>query len=273
MRYCELGLCHTIVHVIRHAVRSHIGILSQNFFVTGARNIAVIQFHKFLDRDLIALGIHQHVGATDSMAVINVYEYKVGLVVTVSIIGYDHVALVGGGMTNDAHTVLLKARHVVIVGVLVVSNLVLVLVAVMFIVGRGIMVMVVLNVTCVVNRGHVGGLDMVGIHVMGRDLGTNKFSKIMLLSVGHSIPFLGIIGVENATVPMEDATRAHLGACSGEGFGEGHVITHVSHFEMSGLIGSLLANCGLLASNGLHAQYTASTHQDTGHATNGHGFP
>ena len=246
---------------------------------TGAGNILAVQFHEFLDGNLVAVGIDEYIRTADVVIIIHIDEHEVGLIVTVGIIGYNNMAVIGSCMTHDAHTVLLKARQVIVgLGMLLLMVCSVMLVGSVMLAGSGsmtivvVVVVVVLNMTLVMNGGHMGSLDVVGVHIMGGNLGLDLLGELMLVGFAHRVPLLGIIGIEDAAVPVEDTTGAYLGAGSGKCLGKAHVIAHMGHLETGCVLGRGFSGRGL-ASEGFHSHDAAGTHQDTSHTADGHGLP
>ena len=120
--------------------------------------------------------------------------------------------------------------------------------------------------------GRVGG----GLIAVGMDVGHGGLGEGGLVLGRHGVPLVGGIGAIDATVPLKDATGAHLGAGRLEGLGKGHVVLHCRHGAASSLRGSRsgIGGVGLgLASHRVDGIERTGTEQNAGGATDGHLLP
>ena len=119
--------------------------------------------------------------------------------------------------------------------------------------------------------GRVGG----GLIAVGVDVGHGGLGEGGLVLGRHGVPLVGGVGAIDATVPLKDATGAHLGAGRLEGLGKGHVVLHCRHGAASSLGGSRgRLGVGLgLASHRIDGIERTRTEQDAGGATDGHLLP
>ena len=135
-------------------------------------------------------------------------------------------------VTDDAHTLDFKvlswflsslsrmATCVMCIGIVVRSVGIVVMTIGVIMLGC-LMVLSRLVMLCVMRRGG----DVLSIHVVSGHLGLNLLCKCLLFGLTHRLPFLGSVGVKHGTMPLEYATRPHLGAGGGESVSKRHIIT------------------------------------------------